>query len=173
MSFVLIVATFAYFLGYFDSFDDWNKEVGVLIELRVAYIKSFLSLSILYGKKTNRFLIDDIDCNITFERNRYFLEEDTEFNILALEYIEEVKKKFTSLIKVILQISLKNDDITNLYNLLFNPLIKANVCLNNKVVNQLNWSIEQALIFEVFSFANLATDNDIENWFINNTYWYY
>ncbi|KAK8840943.1 hypothetical protein M9Y10_027775 [Tritrichomonas musculus] len=170
-SLILIVTTFSLLANSFDYFTDWDKEADVLIELRIAYAKSFLSLSILYGKTTNRLSFIPIDCNATNDHDIYFLHDSVEFDYLALLFVDQVKMYFTNLLDVILQSSLKNNDISNLTNLLFNPLISSNICYNGQVINQENWSIEQTLNFEVFSFAYLATDKNIENWFINNSYW--
>lgn len=113
-SIVLIIATlvsfitlFALYVNSYDSFDDWNTEIGVLIDLRLAYARSFLCLTILYGQTTDKFLIDTFDCDAFSELNKYFLDFSVKFDELTYIYVDEAKFKFSNLISSLLDLSLK------------------------------------------------------------------
>ena len=173
VSLIMIITYFSIFVKSYDTFDDWNKEVGVLIELRIAYVKSFLSLSILFGKETNRFLLDPINCNKTDEKNEYFFNDSIEFNQLALMYVNQAKNYYNDLINSILQLALKKVDITTLSDLIYDLSINSTICFYDEIIDHENWSMEQTLNFEILSFSVLANDDQIgiHNWFTNNTYW--
>ena len=170
-SLVSIISIFAIYVNTFDSFNDWNKEVGVLVELRMSYAKSFLCLSILYGKETNRFNLDTINCTKTGDINHYFFDQSVKFDDLSLMYIEEARKYYSDLMSAILDLSVKKVDISTLTSLLFDPSINSTVCYLGNSIKHVKWSMEQVLNFEILSFAVLSDDEDVVNWFDTNTYW--
>lgn len=174
VSTVLICFIFASFTNSFDSFDDWNRQVGVLVELRVAYAKSFLCLSIFFGKSTGRFLIDSIDCNTTIvkKENQYFMMHDSDFDILALYYANEAKKQFSNLMEAITQLSMEKVGISTLTDLLFGSYINSTACINGEIFNHVEWSMEQSLNFDIMTFQMLSSNtSEVKDWFINNTFW--
>lgn len=172
-SLIMIIGTFSFFVNSFDSYDDWNREVGSLVDLRIAYDKSFLCLSILFGQATNRFKLDHIDCNIIDEYNRYFLDHSMSFDQLALYYAEEAKEKFSELMAAILDLSLRRVDISTLTSLFFDQNINTTICFYGEVINYINWSMEQVINFDILTFTILAEDpkEDIVNWYYNSTFW--
>ena len=171
-SFILLIVTFSVFLNLFDSFDDWNKEVGVLTELRISYSKAFLSLSIVFGQSSNRFFLNYLDCNNSYDPNHLFLDRSIKFDDLALFYVDEAREQFSLLMEAILSLSIRRVDISTLTSLFFDPSINSTICYFGLIFDHYMWSMEQVLNFQIMSYSILAEDKDeINYWYYNNTYW--
>ena len=171
ISLIVIISLFSLYVSRFDSFDTWNQEVDVLIELRFAYVRSFFCLSVVYGQRTNRFLIKPIKCNRTNDPNRNFIDLFGNFDDYSVIYMNQARRQFSYLMGVLLELATERVDISTLTNLFFDKIIDSNICLSGEIVDQIKWSMEQILNFEILSFAILAEDRNVGNWFLNNSYW--
>lgn len=172
-SLIMIIITYSLLIKSFDSFDDWNREVGVVVDLRLAYVKTFLSLSIYAGKATNRFFFDSIECNKTVEdeRNSKFLNQSTDFDDLSLLFVDEARERYNNLIESIVLLALRNVNISTLSSILFDSSINSTICNSGKIIDYANWSLEKTLNFDILSFAILSDDKDVLKWYSNNKFW--
>lgn len=171
-SLICLVSIFAVYFNKFNNFNDWEKEAGVLINLRLGYVRSFFCLSVFFGQMTKRFDISPIDCIRMNEPNRLFLELTANFNELALLHMNATTVEFSNLMELLLDLSLQNDDTTYLTSFLFDPIIETSICHDGEIIDHSNWSLEQILNFEIFSVALLAEDSKekVSNWPKNNSY---
>lgn len=171
---ILIITTFAVFLNSASSFNDWNTEVEVVVDLRLAFMKSFLSLSIMAGKLTDRFQIDEIKCDNFIKVNdlSVFLDESTKFDELTKTFVDESRAQLWNLMDAILSLALKGNNISSLTSILYDRSITSNICSNGSIIDTDQWSMEKAINFEILSFAVLSDDGDnVNTWYAENTYW--